>query len=58
MMDNDAAKKQLEFLKGGFKLLCQSGGAIFGDADFDGGNLEASGLRSRADWISIDFRWR
>ena len=49
MMDNDAAKKQLEFLKGGFKLLCQSGGAIFGVVDFDGGNLEASGLRSRED---------
>ncbi|KAL9308322.1 hypothetical protein AtEden1_Chr1g0038741 [Arabidopsis thaliana] len=47
MMDNDAAKKQLEFLKGGFKLLCQSGGAIFGDVDFDGGNLEASGLRTQ-----------
>ncbi|CAD5314506.1 unnamed protein product [Arabidopsis thaliana] len=24
MMDNDVAKKQLEFLMGGFKLLCQS----------------------------------
>ncbi|CAA0266536.1 unnamed protein product [Arabidopsis thaliana] len=47
MMDNDAAKKQLEFLKGGFKLLCQSGGAIFGDVDFDGGNLEAS------EWIAM-----
>ena len=24
LVDNDAAKKQLEFLMGGFKLLCQS----------------------------------
>jgi len=49
MMENDAVKKQLEFLKGGFKLLCQSEVQFFGDVDFDGGNLEASGLRSGED---------